>query len=81
MEQEEETIRCLALPLVGEQLLVRGLLAARFEALPVDDVRERYFRRDGIHPTRAGDAKIAELLQQCFDREPELRTALAEPAA
>lgn len=56
-------------------------LAAHFEGLPADDVRERYFRRDGIHPTRAGDAKIAEFLQQCFDREPELRAALVEPAA
>jgi lysophospholipase L1-like esterase len=52
-------------------------LAARFEALPAEDRRERYFRSDGIHPTPAGDARIAEFLQECFEREPELGAALA----
>jgi lysophospholipase L1-like esterase len=56
---------------------VRCDLAARFEALPSADRRERYFRRDGIHPTPAGDTRIAEFLQEWFEGEPELGAVLA----
>ena len=48
-------------------------LAARFDALPREQVRTRYFRADGIHPLPAGDQKIAEFLYGCFDAEPRLR--------
>jgi lysophospholipase L1-like esterase len=48
-------------------------LARRFEALPAQDLRQRYFKKDGIHPRTAGDRKIAEFLFECFEREPELQ--------
>ena len=48
-------------------------LAARFEAFPPKDLRERYFLTDGIHARLEGGEKIAEFLQECFERDDELR--------
>ena len=47
-------------------------LAAGFDALPEDDVRQVYLRKDGIHPTKKGDAVIAEQLEACFVGNEEL---------
>jgi lysophospholipase L1-like esterase len=47
-------------------------LAAGFDALPESDVRDLYFRKDGIHPTKTGDAVIAEQIEACFAGNEEL---------
>ena len=43
-------------------------LAEDFEALPKDEVRNKYFYGDGIHPTPEGNKKIAEFLYRCFKK-------------
>ncbi|MGD8395531.1 MAG: SGNH/GDSL hydrolase family protein [Candidatus Eiseniibacteriota bacterium] len=43
-------------------------LAAFFDTLPRDLVRERYFGADGIHPTADGDRVIAGRLFECLER-------------
>ncbi len=48
-------------------------LAARFEQLPRDELRDDYFTDDGIHLTLQGDAKVAEILDGCFEDSAELR--------
>jgi lysophospholipase L1-like esterase len=41
-------------------------LAREFDALPKEEVRERLFRKDGIHPTPDGDRMIAQFLFNCL---------------
>lgn len=48
-------------------------LAAGFEEIPPEERSQRYFRRDGIHASREGDERIAELLDRCFQRHADLR--------
>jgi lysophospholipase L1-like esterase len=48
-------------------------LAAGFAEIPPEERSQRYFRRDGIHASREGDERIAELLDRCFQRHADLR--------
>ena len=48
-------------------------LAAHFDSLSREE-RNRLFSVDGIHPTPEGDARIAELLEDCFESHPGLQT-------
>jgi len=43
-------------------------LDMEFKALSKDDVRNKYFAKDGVHPTEEGDRKIAGFLYNCFER-------------
>ena len=52
-------------------------LDASFRALPAEVVRDIYFTEDRIHPTEAGDHKIAEFLLACL-REHGLVERLVE---
>jgi lysophospholipase L1-like esterase len=47
-------------------------LARRFEALPPAEVKDTYFKADGIHATPAGGEKIAQFLAECFQEDPRL---------
>ncbi|HEY3174201.1 MAG TPA: GDSL-type esterase/lipase family protein [Candidatus Polarisedimenticolia bacterium] len=47
-------------------------LYRRFEEMPPDQVRDVYFKADGIHATPEGGEKIAQLMGECFARDPRL---------
>ena len=48
-------------------------VARAFEALPSEERRQVYMKRDGIHPTRRGDRLIAETLVNCLEGSEEVR--------
>jgi lysophospholipase L1-like esterase len=53
-------------------------LARDFEALPRAALRKTYFFEDGIHLREPGQRKIAELLQDCFERDDRLAQVLIQ---
>lgn len=50
-----------------EDVLLVDLLAA-FDRLPPDELKDRYFLSDGIHPTREGHERIAVILYAQLER-------------
>ena len=44
-------------------------LARKFEQLPKEDVVNKYFFADGTHPSREGDAVIADTLYHCLSEQ------------
>ena len=48
-------------------------LVASYQALPREE-RRADFTNDGIHLSRSGAARVAELLADCFEQDAALRT-------
>ena len=42
-------------------------LAANYAALPIEDVKQKYFWKDGIHVSPEGDKKTAEFMYRAFE--------------
>jgi len=68
-EQYVEIVRRVARQEPGAQLCD---LAARFRALPPDQVQTQLFKADGIHLQPAGDATLARMLFNCLVKEKSL---------